>query len=97
MTEIDVKRAEKVFLVFMVSLVAVFLFIALLLNLLLQFIIIKPVRNMAETADRVSMGELDAPEFEIRGKDEISSLALSFNRMHRSLTNAIKMLDETGA
>jgi HAMP domain-containing protein len=90
-------RAEKVFMVFMLSLVAVFLLIALLLNLILQFIIIKPVRNMAKIADRVSMGDLETAEFEIKGKDEISSLAQSFNRMHRSLTNAIKMLDETEA
>ena len=80
----------------MVSLIAVFVFIAILLNLMLQFTVIKPVQIMAENADRVSMGALDAKELEIKGKDEISSLAQSFNRMHRSMNNAIKMLDESG-
>ncbi len=89
-------RADKTFQIFMASLIAVFLLIAVLLNLMLQFTVIKPVRKMAENADRVSMGALDAAELEIKGKDEISSLAQSFNRMHRSLINAIKMLDESG-
>lgn len=89
-------RADKAFKIFMASLIAVFLLIAVLLNLMLQFTVIKPVRKMAENADRVSLGALDAAELEITGKDEISSLGQSFNRMHRSLANAIKMLDESG-
>ena len=89
-------RAEKAFTIFMASLIAVFLLIAVLLNFMLQLTVIKPVRNMAQNADRVSLGALDAEELEIKGKDEISSLAQSFNRMHRSLANAIKMLDESG-
>jgi len=93
---LPLERADKAFQIFMGSLIAVFLLIAVLLNLMLQFTVIKPVRIMAENADRVSMGALDAAELEIKGKDEISSLAQSFNRMHRSMTNAIKMLDESG-
>lgn len=89
-------RADKTFMIFMASLIAVFLLIAVLLNFMLHFTVIKPVRNMAENADRVSMGALNEEELEIKGKDEISSLAQSFNRMHRSLINAIKMLDESG-
>lgn len=88
-------RADKAFRAFMASLIGVFLLIGILLNIMLQYAVIKPVRNMAENADRVSMGALDAAEFEIKGKDEISSLAQSFNRMHRSLLNAMKMLDES--
>jgi hypothetical protein len=30
----------------------------------------------------------------VRGKDEISVLAAAFNRMHRSVTAAMKMLEE---
>lgn len=90
-------RADKAFGIFMSSLVGVFLLIAVLLNLMLQFMVINPVRRMAENADRVSMGALDANELEVKGKDEISSLAQSFNRMHRSLSNAIRMLNETGS
>ncbi len=93
---LPLQRANKTFQVFMVSLIAIFVLVGLLLNILLHLVVIKPVRHMAENANRVSMGALDAAELEVRGKDEISSLAQSFNRMHRSLINAVKMLDESG-
>jgi HAMP domain-containing protein len=34
------------------------------------------------------------PELPVKGKDEMSALADSFNRMHRSLKKAMKLLDE---
>jgi protein-histidine pros-kinase len=36
---------------------------------------------------------MDAPEFAERGRDEIASLGASFNRMRRSLANALKLLE----
>ena len=65
-----------------------------LLNVLLQIMIIRPVRRISAGANEVSMGNMDAPEVVVRGKDEIASLAASFNRMRRSLANALKMLGE---
>ncbi len=54
--------------------------------------VIKPVSQLSATADQVSAGKLDAKEIPIRGKDEISVLANSFNRMKRSLVKALEML-----
>jgi protein-histidine pros-kinase len=48
---------------------------------------------MAHTADDVSKGKMDAPEFAEAGRDEISLLGASFNRMRRSLDKAMKMLE----
>ena len=45
-------------------------------------------------ADRVSMGQLDTPEYVRDSNDEIGSLSTSFNRMRRSLQNAMNMLEE---
>jgi protein-histidine pros-kinase len=45
-------------------------------------------------ADSVSMGQLDTPEYVRNSKDEIGSLSMSFNRMRRSLQNAMTMLEE---
>lgn len=73
---------------------AVFLVVLVLMNLLLQFVIIRPVRRIAASANEVSLGNMDAPEYVVRGKDEIASLADSFNRMRRSLANAFKLLGE---
>ncbi len=87
-------RANSAFKILMAALIGVFLLVGLILNILLYTTIIKPVKFMAENANRVSMGALDAPELEFKGKDEITSLAHSFNRMHRSLANAVKMIDD---
>jgi protein-histidine pros-kinase len=40
------------------------------------------------------MGKLEVPEYKPKGNDEVASLAESFNRMRRSLVNAMKILDE---
>ena len=64
-----------------------------MLNLLLHFVIVKPVRRISAIASEVSLGNMDAPEFTVRGRDEIASLSESFNRMRRSLANAMKLLE----
>ena len=90
---VPVKRADDTFRVFMISLTAVFAFIFVALNLMLLYIVIRPVTRLSQIADQVSLGKLDAPEFQIKGKDEIAVLAGSFNRMRTSLVQAMKMLE----
>ena len=87
-------RANRTFLLFLAGLVAVFVVMVVLLNLLLHYVIVKPVRRISAIAGEVSLGNMDAPEFTVRGHDEIASLAESFNRMRRSLANALRMLEE---
>ena len=87
-------RANRTFVSVMAGLAAVFVVMIVLLNLLLHFVIIRPVREISARATEVSLGNMDAPEVVVRGKDEIASLAESFNRMRRSLANALKMLGE---
>ncbi len=72
---------------------AIFAVTLLLLNLLLHYLIVRPIRRMSERAVEVSTGRTDTAEFEVRGNDEISSLAASFNRMRRSLLSAMQLLD----
>lgn len=88
-------RARETYVTFMAALLGIFLIIAVILNLLLHYIVIKPVRAMSSKADAISLGNLAVEELTVTGNDEISSLGRSFNRMHRSLSNAVKMLDET--
>ncbi len=92
---LPLERADKTFKVFMSLLVGVFALIAVLLNIMLDFVVIRPVKKLSEKANEVSLGALEAQEMQVKGSDEISSLTQSFNRMHRSLANAVKMLDET--
>jgi protein-histidine pros-kinase len=87
-------RADNTFYTFMMALAAVFVGVFIILNLLLQFIVIQPVKVISKIAHEVSMGKMDVPECEARGKDEIAKLANSFNRMRRSLINALEMLGD---
>jgi HAMP domain-containing protein len=67
--------------------------IGLTLNLMLWKLVIQPVTRLSALADRVSMGDMAAPEFEARAPDEIGVLSDSFSRMRKSLTHAMKMLE----
>ena len=76
------------------SLVGVFAFILVLLNVLLWFTIIRPIRQLSQMADEVSTGNLDVPEVRLNSRGEVGVLAGSFNRMRISLVKALKMLEE---
>ncbi len=93
-TEVPLARADRAFKVFMFSLGGVFLFIFVALNLMLTLMVIRPVAKLAQLADQVSLGNLDVPEFNAHGKDEITALATSLDRMRKSLAKALKMLEE---
>ena len=90
---VALERADAAFKIYLGGLAAVFVVIFVLLNLLLHFVIVQPVRRISAVASEVSLGNMDAPEFAVRGRDEIASLAESFNRMRRSLANAMKLLE----
>jgi protein-histidine pros-kinase len=86
-------RAERTFRVFTISLVAVLVTVALIRNVLLWWMFIRPVNRISALADRISLGAVDAPDFVARSRDEIGALAESLSRMRRSLVQAMKMLD----
>jgi len=90
---VAVDRANGAFVVYLAALVAVFAVTLVLMNLLLHFVIVKPIRRMSAIASDISLGNMAASEFPERGRDEIASLAASFNRMRRSLANAMKLLE----
>lgn len=90
--DVPEQRARRAFLTFMGTLVAAFVAILVVLNVLLRRIVIGPVTRMAITADEASKGRPDVTPFESSGNDEIAVLATSFNRMRRSLEKAIQML-----
>jgi len=91
---LPIKRADDAFRTFMISLAAIFLLIFVVLNLMLMFIVVNPVRKLAQVADEVSLGKIETAEFDVKGRDEIAILAQSFSRMKKSLAQALKMLDE---
>jgi len=93
-TEVPIARAHRAFQTFMVSLTVVFVFIFIALNFMLWYMVIRPVTRLSRLADQVSQGEnMDAPDFEVKSGDEIGVLTQSFNRMKKSLVQAMKMLE----
>jgi len=92
---VPMQRADRAFGVFMGLLTAVFVVIAGVLNAMLWWLVIRPVTRLSAIADRVSLGELNAPAFEVAGGDEIGLLAQSFKRMQKSLVQALKMLEQS--
>lgn len=91
--DFPVQNANRAFTTFMGSLAAIFVVTFVVLNIMLSMMIIRPISRMSEAADKISTGDFDVPEFGDKGKDEISTLGTSFNRMRRSLQKAMKLLD----
>lgn len=71
----------------------IYLVLLILLNFVLGRLVIGPVTRMSSIAEAVSMGDASPPEFTSESADEIGTLSRSFNRMRRSLDNALKMLE----
>lgn len=86
-------NARQSLVLVMVILLAVFMAIVVALNYLLKRSVIRPIRQMARTAEAVSMGEM-ATGFEQHSRDEIGTLAAAFNRMKSSLEIAMNLLNK---
>jgi protein-histidine pros-kinase len=92
-TEIPLNRAKEAFTVFMTSIGVVFIVIGIVLNTMLWALVIRPIGKLSQFADRVSLGELDIPEFKRSSSDEIGMLSRSIARMRTSMVQAMKMLE----
>ena len=68
----------------------------IILDVVLIVTVIRPVAKLSTMADQISQGKLDVEDLPVRGRDEISVLASSFNRMQRSLARAMKLLEGDG-
>ncbi len=92
--QVVLSRARASLLSIMAALAVVFVAMLAVLNLLLHRLIIGPVRKISRTANEISLGNMDIPEFDVTSNDEIGSLAMSFNRMRRSLVAAFSLIGD---
>jgi HAMP domain-containing protein len=73
--------------------------VALVLTVLLAFVyffslsVVKPIRELSDIADRISMGDLKAV-VNVKGKGEVQVLAQSVERMQTSVKAAIERLQK---
>ncbi len=87
------ESAVEAFTVFMGLLAGVFALVFIVLNIALNRLIVSPIMRLAGDADKISTGDFNIPEFGTDRKDEIGALGVAFNRMRRSLEQAMKMME----
>lgn len=84
--------ANRAYVTFLSILAGIFAVVFVVLNLLLHYLVIQPVKRVSAMAEAVSLGQEDVETYLKPGKDEISSLSVAFNRMRESLNHAMAML-----
>ena len=87
-------NADRVFRALMISMVAALAAALVVMNAVLYWLVVRPVRQIARVADRLSLGDMSAEDFPQRGAEEIASVTRSFNRMRKSLEKALRLLEK---
>jgi protein-histidine pros-kinase len=90
---VPIRMANRAFQTLLIYLASIFVASMVLLDVVLLFAVVRPLRQLSAMADQISVGKMDMPELPVRGRDEIAVLAGSFNRMRRSLERALKILE----
>jgi HAMP domain-containing protein len=86
------KLARSAYMTSLVVVALILLVIILVANLLVHFLVVRPVKRVSAAADAISLGDEAVEPYIKPGKDEISSLSVSFNRMHESLRHAMEAM-----
>ena len=80
---ISAVRAEHIRRLFVLPFAGFLLLLFVSVNVLLNFVVIRPLERIAGAAEAISTGDIDAQEYVYGQKDQIGRLSASFNRMHR--------------
>ncbi|ASR47008.1 methyl-accepting chemotaxis protein [Paenibacillus kribbensis] len=80
-------------IVIILSIAAVVL--ALIMAIIIAQIISKPILRISRAAESIASGDLTSEAIIVKGKDEISTLALSFNTMVENLRQLIQSVGKT--
>jgi HAMP domain-containing protein len=92
--EVPLRRANAMLRTYMLSMLGIFVFLFIALNIMVHTFVTRRIVAMSRLADQVSLGQFNEQEFDVKGSDELSTLARSFARMRSSLASAMKLLDE---
>lgn len=88
---------EQVYISFIIMIVcSILVLISIITTFAIIFKKLKPLTNLAHTADQISKGNLDVAVINVKSKDEIAQLSNSFNMMIESLRNLILTVRNTG-
>ena len=92
--EVPLQRASAMLQTYMLSMLGIFAFLFVALNIMVHYFVTRRITRMSRLADQVSLGQFNDEQFEVTGSDELATLARSFARMRSSLASAMKMLEE---
>ncbi len=93
-TSLPTRIADQGLLELTVGLFVIFLIVVSLIDIGLYIIVIRPLRVISESANRISQGEMELDPLTVRGNDEVADVTRSFNRMHTSLKKAMDLLGD---
>ncbi|MGD9007081.1 MAG: DUF3365 domain-containing protein [Desulfobacteraceae bacterium] len=85
------EKARKNTLLFIGMVVVFFVLLALIVNLFFSHVVVRPIKNLADNANEISLGKLDT-QINTSGGDEIAMLAKAFKRMNISIKMAFDQL-----
>jgi HAMP domain-containing protein len=85
--------AERVFRSVTTWIVVVLAISILVVNVVVYFLVVRPIRRIAGIAEELSVGNAAAGEFPPGHASELTALTRSFNRMRTSLEKAMKLLE----
>jgi len=91
---VPLRQARHSLFLFLAMLTVVFLLMLGIMNVLLHYLVIRPMARITRIATDVSLGNMAAEQFRVDGGDEVATLAAAFNRMRHSLEAALDMLEE---
>ncbi len=88
--------AAQTAIVMMIIFIAVGMFLAIGLGLIISRIISNPIKNMVVAADRLSLGDVEV-SVQADTKDEIGNLMLSFSKMVENIRNQALIVERMAA
>jgi HAMP domain-containing protein len=91
---VPVAIANRAFRSLLIALILTLAIAMLAIDAGVYWFVIRPLRIVSESGDRISKGDKNVPPLVVSGKDEIASVTASFNRMRVSLAKALALLEE---
>ena len=91
-SSVPLQKAKEAFHILLAYLITTLVVTIVVLDAGVYYIVIRPLKLVSDTADRVSKGQTVPAPLPVKGSDEIATVTASFNRMQVSLAKAFKML-----
>ena len=92
--EVALRQADQTVKSIVIGTVSIFGATLLVVNLLFYLFVLRPIKHISRVAAAVSEGQSGVAHFQVKGKDEIATLSVAFNRMRRSLEKAMSLLTQ---